>query len=90
MSRFFVETRSGSVLDGFSRHNLAAASDCILFISRRRNGRLDGNTCGLKLSLTVFMLSEKLHLTLFNVCFETYGSLVQEKNLILHHVFQYS
>lgn len=85
-----METRSGSVLDGFSRHNLTASSDCILFISQRRNARLDGTTCGLKLSLTVFMLSEKLHLTLFNVCFKTYGSLLQEKNLILHHVFQFN
>lgn len=78
-SSFFVETRSGPGLDGFSRHNLSASSGCILFrepFPPRRNGRLDGNTCGLKLScqgsLTPFALSEKLCLTLCNVCFETY------------------
>lgn len=36
------------------------------------------------------MLSEELRLTLFNVCFETYGSLLHEENLILHHAFQYN
>lgn len=36
------------------------------------------------------MLSEKLYLTFYNVCFETYGSLLQEKKIILHHTFQYN
>lgn len=94
-SSFFAETCRGPVLGGFSRRNLSASSHCIFFrepFPLRRNGRLDGNTCELKLSfqgsLTPLMLSEKLHLTLCSVCFETYGNLLQEKKLILHHAFQ--
>lgn len=62
-----VETLSVPVLDSFSRHSLSASSDCILLreqFALRRDGKLDGNICELKLSCqgspTLFMLSEKL------------------------------
>lgn len=62
-----METLTVPVLDSFSRHNLSDSSDCILFreqFALRRDGKLDGNVCELKLSCqgspTLFMLSEKL------------------------------